>query len=77
VLPAGAATYNVDVSATAAGLTRSDISSSELVIAVRPTITSIPEGPTVNMSEATSAGGTPVNVGLTGTGAVAGQRSRL
>jgi hypothetical protein len=73
VLSAGAATYNVDVSATAAGLTRSDISSSELVIAVRPTITSIPEGPTVNMSEATSSGGTPVNVGLTGTGAVAGQ----
>ena len=73
VLPAGAATYNVDVSTTAAGLTRSDISSGELVIALRPTITSIPEGPTVNMTEAASSGGTPVNVGLTGTGAVAGQ----
>jgi hypothetical protein len=51
----------------------SDISSGELVIAARPTITSISEGPTVNMTEAASSGGTPVNVGLAGTGAVAGQ----
>jgi hypothetical protein len=74
VLPAGAASYNVDVSTTVSGFpTRSDISSSELVIAARPTITSISEGPTVNMAEAASLGGTPVNVGLAGTGAVAGQ----
>jgi hypothetical protein len=74
VLPAGAATYNVDVSTTVSGFpTRSDISSGELVIATPPTITSIPEGPTVNMTEAASSGGTPVNVGLAGTGAVAGQ----
>jgi hypothetical protein len=74
VLPAGAATYNVDVSTTVSGFpTRSDISSSELVIATPPTITSIPEGPTVNMTEAASLGGTPVNVGLANTGAVAGQ----
>jgi hypothetical protein len=43
VLPAGAATYNVDVSTTVSGFpTRSDISSGELVIAVVPTITSSP-----------------------------------
>ncbi len=73
VLPATLATYNIDVSATAGGITRSDISSSELKIVVAPTITSIPEGPVINMVEAASVGGTPVNVGIAGTGAVAGQ----
>ncbi len=69
----GPGTYNIEVSATAGGITRSDISSGELQIVLAPTITSIPEATTINVAEAASVGGTPVNVGIAGTGAVAGQ----
>ncbi|NBS66729.1 MAG: hypothetical protein EBT33_20770, partial [Betaproteobacteria bacterium] len=71
--PTAATTYQIDVSTTAGGITRSDISSGELKLVLAPTITSIPEGTTINMTEAASLGGTPVNVGLAGTGAVEGQ----
>ena len=67
-------TYQIDVSATAGGITRSDVSSTELRIVAPPAITSIPEAASsLNHTEATSDGGTPVNVSLVGTGAVAGQ----
>jgi hypothetical protein len=80
------ATYNIEVSATTGGVTRSDISSSELIIVNPPVITSIPEAPTsnaLNIVEAASidgsqtVGGTIVNVSIANTGAVAGQTLTL
>ncbi|MBU6188747.1 MAG: FG-GAP repeat protein, partial [Betaproteobacteria bacterium] len=78
-LVAGGA-YNVDVATTVSSggttVSRSDLSSLELSIIQPPSITSIPEatsGSVLNLAEALSDGGTPVNVSLTGTGAVAGQ----
>jgi hypothetical protein len=80
--PTVATTYNVEVFTTAANLTRSDISSSELILAVPPVITSIPEALTnnsININDAASidagqtVAGTPVNVSIANTGAVVGQ----
>jgi len=67
-------TYNVDISTTAGVLTRSDISTGELIIVKPVTITSVPEGASSNVLNKTEAtDGTTVNLSLVGTGAVAGE----
>ena len=79
-------TYNVDVSSTAGGITRSDISAGELVIVAPPSIVTEPTGQswTNEVWGSTSSGGVVLNVGeasdgttvrvsIDGTGAQAGQ----